>query len=187
MTGPRKGAGAESDSRASRRGADRNRSALPVRLGILVDLYGMERIASALAVVCEREAVHSRGLRREGALRRFGAALRELAADAREELDEGLAAASGRIIGRRTRFTPEAGHTFGGVAAGAYAVVTAVRKSGIRKSRGAPRLTTNRAVHAAGGLTRYDLVEIEVYADDGTWLGTDDVPATALCRFAHLR
>ena len=182
----RKGAEKREPS-AGVRDAGRNRRALPERLYLLVELYGLEAVASSLAAGCDRDAAMSRGLLREGSLRRFAAVLRELAADAREQLDEGLAAASGRVIGRRTRLAHGAEHAVGGGTAVAYAIVTAVRKSGIRRVHGAPRLTSNRALRAAGGLTQYDLVEIDTYAADGTRLGTDDVPPTALARFASFR
>jgi len=169
------------------REAQANRGALSERLGAFVELYGIEAVATALATRCDDDAALSRGLRREGALRRMAATLRELAADAREDLDEGLAAADGRIIGRKCRFAPEARGAVNGGDDAAYAVITAVRKKGIRRVRGAPRLTTNGAVRAAGGLTRYDLVEINVYAADGTCLGRDDVPPAALARFASYR
>jgi len=41
-------------------------------------------------------------------------------------------------------------------------------------------------VCAAGGITKYDLVEFDAYAADGTRLYTDDLPATALACFGHL-
>ena len=181
----RKGA-EKKEARARVRDAGRNRKALPERLDILVELYGLEAVANSLAAVCDRDAAMSRGLLREGSLRRFAAVLRELAGDAREELDEGLAAASGQVIGRKTRLAHGAEHAVRGGAAVSYAVVTAVRKSGIRRVHGAPRLTTDRALRAAGGLTRYDLVEIDTYAADGTLLGQDDVPVAALARFVGL-
>ena len=185
MTG-RKGA-KRTEARGRVHAAERNRGALPERLDILVELYGLEAVANSLAAVCDGHAALSRGLLREGSLRRFASVLRELATDAREELDEGLAAAGGRVIGRKTRLAPGAEHAVRGGGAVAYAVVTAVRKSGIRRVHGAPRLTTNRAVRAAGGLTRYVLVEVETYAADGTRLGKDDLPVTALVRFGDLR
>jgi hypothetical protein len=165
----------------------RNHAALSERLGAYDELYGLEAIATALALRCDGDAALSRGLRRELALRRMAATLRELGAEAREELDEGLAAAEGRVIGRKVRFVPEGTAAVVGGADAAYGVITAVRKSGIRRVHGAPRLTTNRALRAAGGLTQYDLVEVDVYAADGARLGRDDVPPTALDRYASYR
>jgi hypothetical protein len=164
-----------------------NPSTLAERLGAFVELYGLETVATALATHCELHAALSRGLRRELALRRMVATLRELAADAREQLDEGLASADERVIGRKVRFVPEARGAVLGGADAAYAVITAVRKSGIRRVQGAPRLTTNRALRAAGGLTQYDLVEVDVYDANGARLGRDDVPPTALDRYASYR
>jgi hypothetical protein len=168
------------------RKAKRNPGALSVRLGAFVELYGFEAVATALASHCDGEALLSRGLRRELTLRRMAAALRELAADAREELDEGLAAAEERVIGRKVRFVPEAAAAIVGGDAAAYAVIRAVRKGGIRRAE-AWRLTTHDALRAAGGLTQFDLVEVEVYAADGSLLGHDSVPPTALDRYASYR
>jgi hypothetical protein len=117
----------------------------------------------------------------------MAAVLRELADDAREELDEGVAASDKAILGQRTRLAPGAEHAVRGRGLAAYAVVTAVRKNGIRRIHGAPRLTTTDAVRAAGGVTRFDLIEVRLHAADGSPLGTDSVPVTALARFAHLR
>jgi hypothetical protein len=165
---------------------ERNPGALHVRVAGLVEAYGFEAAFEACARVCEREAARSRGLPREPALRRMARRLRALAADARELLDEGLATQDTRVIGRKTRFVrgvpPPRAHG----PRVAYVVVTAVRKSGIRKVRGAPRLTTAEDVRGAGGLTKYDLVEFDAYAADGTWLYTDDLPAIALASFGHL-
>jgi hypothetical protein len=163
-----------------------NPGALPVRLGAFVELYGLEAVATALAAHCDTEAALNRGRRRELTFREIAATLRELAADAREGLDEGLAAAEERIVGRKARFAPEAAGAIVGGDEAAYAIIRAVRKGGIRRAH-APRLTTNRALRAAGGLTRYDLLEIDVYAADGSPVGRDSVPPAALERYASYR
>jgi hypothetical protein len=164
----------------------RNPGALSVRLGGVVELYGFEAVGTALAVHCDKEAALSQGLRRELTLRRMATTLRDLAADAREELDEGLAAAEGHVIGRKVRFAPEAADAIVGGDDAAYAVIRAVRKSGIRRAKAWP-LATDDALRLAGGLTQYDLVEIEVYAADGSLLGRDSVPPAALDRYASYR
>ena len=165
---------------------DRNPGALHVRMAGLVEAFGFESMFEACARVCEREAARSRGLPRERALHRIARKLRALAADAREFLDEGLASQDTRVIGRKTRFTLFVPAPRAHGPRVAYVIVTAVRKSGIRKQRGAPRLTTGKDVRAAGGLTKYDLVEFDAYAADGTRLYTDDLPAPALACFGHL-
>ncbi|MGO8997700.1 MAG: hypothetical protein ACLQVI_30655 [Polyangiaceae bacterium] len=163
-----------------------NPGALHVRMSGLIEAYGFEATLEACARVCEREAVRSGPLPRVPALRRMARRLRALAADAREVLEEGLAMQDTRVIGCKTRFVLGVPAPRAHGPRVAYVVVTAVRKSGIRKAHGAPRLTTAEDVRAAGGLTKYDLVEFDAYAKGGTWLYTDDLPAIALASFGHL-
>jgi len=161
---------------------DRNAGALPERIGAFVELYGFEAIAVALARWCDGEAGDSRGLRRELVLRGFADALRDMGAQAREALDQGLASTDAPIIGRKFRFAPEAR---GAVAEeAAFAIVRAVRKGGIRKALGAPPILSDRELQKAGGMTQYDLVEVEVLDARGRRLGTDALPPCALEDFA---
>jgi hypothetical protein len=164
---------------------DRNAGALPERIGAFVELYGFEAMALALARWCDGEAASSRGLRRELVLRRLAEALRDMGAEAREELNEGLAATDGPLSGRKFRFAPEAR---GAVAEEAvFAIVRAVQKGGIRKALGAPPILSDRKLQKAGGMTRYDLVEVEVLDARGRRLGTDALPPCALEYFASYR
>ncbi len=166
--------------------ADRNRGALRVQMAAFVDAYGLERITEALARVCDRDEAWSRGLPRARVLRRMARMLRDLGADAREYLDEGLARTTKRVIGRRTTIMPEARAIRAHGPRVAFVIVTAVRKSGIRRVH-APRHVTAEAVAAADGVTEYDLVEFDAYGGDGAHLYTDALPATALKCFANMR